>query len=402
MADSYWKTNGNADTNSPFFDPEHPANFLGTTDNKPLVIETNGKEAMYIDPQGHVGMGTTKPDAKLQVRSLAPQIHATSVASPIADVPVIIRLTTGGTLSQLGGAVPGTTWDIKNDANMHFSTTSVGDVMTLTKDGDVGVGTTQPVAKLEVSSSSPAGEVGFPQLRIKQETLGSQARLYLTSNYAQDPQGGTTAEVSWAIVEDPNNSTLAFASYPDEQDPAMVMTRSDGVTIYPVIKVRSSVQSTNGGRIDMGAGWSIEESGFDLKVYQKDLAGPNTGKLLFGNELFSTKPKHFVQDHPTDPTKEIVYTSLEGSEAGTYMRGTWKLENGKAVIELPEHFSMVTSEDGLTVQLTPRGEWLQLYVVRLNTKQIVVQEAQGKSGQFDYFIQGVRKGYEHYEVVREK
>jgi hypothetical protein len=112
--------------------------------------------------------------------------------------------------------------------------------------------------------------------------------------------------------------------------------------------------------------------------------------------------KGFVQAHPTDPTKEIVYISLEGGEAGTYMRGTWKLDNGKAVIELPEHFGLVTSEDGLTIQLTPRGEWLQLYVVQLNTRQIVVQEAQGKSGQFDYLIQGVRKGYEHHEVIQEQ
>ncbi|MBI1744042.1 hypothetical protein HYR54_13395 [Candidatus Acetothermia bacterium] len=57
---------------------------------------------------------------------------------------------------------------------------------------------------------------------------------------------------------------------------------------------------------------------------------------------------------------------------------------------------------GLTIQLTPRGEWLQLYVVQLNTKQIVVQEAQGKSGQFDYLVQGVRKGYENHQVIQDK
>ncbi len=95
------------------------------------------------------------------------------------------------------------------------------------------------------------------------------------------------------------------------------------------------------------------------------------------------------------------YVSLEGGEAGTYTRGTSTLNNGKATITLPEHFGLVTSEDGLTVQLTPRGEWLQLYVVSLNTGELVVQEAQDKSGQFDYIIHGVRKGYEGHEVIRE-
>jgi hypothetical protein len=70
------------------------------------------------------------------------------------------------------------------------------------------------------------------------------------------------------------------------------------------------------------------------------------------------------------------------------------------VIELPEHFGLVTSGDGLTVQLTPRGEWLQLYVARSDPRQLVVQEAQGRSGYFDYFVQGVRKGYERHEIVR--
>jgi hypothetical protein len=112
--------------------------------------------------------------------------------------------------------------------------------------------------------------------------------------------------------------------------------------------------------------------------------------------------KFFVQAHPADSGKEIVYVTLEGGEAGTYVRGTGQLHDGKAVVTLPEHFGLVTAADGMTTQLTPRGEWLQLYVTELNPAQIVVREAQGKSGLFDYFISGVRKGYEHHEVIQPK
>ncbi len=127
----------------------------------------------------------------------------------------------------------------------------------------------------------------------------------------------------------------------------------------------------------------------------------NNNVTIQGN-LSVSGQKNFVQDHPTDPTREVVYVALEGGEASTYIRGTGTLVNGKAVIDLPEHFGLVTSQDGLTVQLTPRGEWLQLYVVELSTGQLVVREAQSKNGQFDYFIQGVRKGHEHHQVIREK
>jgi hypothetical protein len=130
---------------------------------------------------------------------------------------------------------------------------------------------------------------------------------------------------------------------------------------------------------------------------------PNPAEKLhvIGN-LCVSGTKSFVQADPMDPTKEIIYTSLEGPEAGTYLRGTAQLVDGEAVVSLPEHFSLVTSDEGLTVQLTPTGEWLQLYVVEKGTKRVIVREANGKNGQFDYIVQGVRKGYEIYQVIRER
>lgn len=116
----------------------------------------------------------------------------------------------------------------------------------------------------------------------------------------------------------------------------------------------------------------------------------------------ATGTKNFVQAHPTDPNKEIVYVALEGGEAGTYERGTGTLVSGKAVIALPEHFGLVTAYENLTIQLTSRGEWLQLYTVELDPTQFVVREAQGKSGAFDYLIQGLRKGFEQHKVFRTK
>jgi len=132
------------------------------------------------------------------------------------------------------------------------------------------------------------------------------------------------------------------------------------------------------------------------------LAGRFFGNVEVQGNLSATGIKPFVQAHPTDPTREIVYIALEGGEAGTYVRGSGQLQSGKAVLALPEHFGLVTETPGLTVQLTPRSEWLQLYVVELDTAQLVVREAQGKSGTFDYLIQGVRRGYEQHEVIRTK
>jgi hypothetical protein len=52
-----WELTGNTGTTA--------ANFLGTNDDQPLVIKTSDSEAMRIDPNGHVGIGTASPTQQL-------------------------------------------------------------------------------------------------------------------------------------------------------------------------------------------------------------------------------------------------------------------------------------------------------------------------------------------------
>jgi hypothetical protein len=118
--------------------------------------------------------------------------------------------------------------------------------------------------------------------------------------------------------------------------------------------------------------------------------------------VYSNGTKNFVQEHPSDPSKAIVYASLEGGEAGTYYRGTAQLQGGTARVELPEHFSLVTEEEGLTVQVTPRADCNGLYVAEVTTTTIVVKELQGGTSDapFDFLINGVRAGYADYQAMR--
>jgi hypothetical protein len=53
-----WELPGNPGTN-----PVN--NFLGTTDNQPLVIRTNRVERMRITTAGSVGIGTPSPSSNL-------------------------------------------------------------------------------------------------------------------------------------------------------------------------------------------------------------------------------------------------------------------------------------------------------------------------------------------------
>ena len=122
-----------------------------------------------------------------------------------------------------------------------------------------------------------------------------------------------------------------------------------------------------------------------------------------GVELWGTT-KNFVENHPTQAGKAIVYTCVEGPEAAMYTRGTATLVDGEAKIVLPEHFSMMASYNGkMTVTLTPHSaESEGLARIELNPERLVVQELRNGTGtyEFDYEIKAIRYNREDHQVVQ--
>ncbi len=112
----------------------------------------------------------------------------------------------------------------------------------------------------------------------------------------------------------------------------------------------------------------------------------------------------FVQNHPVEKSKVIVYTAPEGGEVATYTRGSGKLVDGVARIALDPTFALVTHpEIGLTAHVTPRGSWNDLYVESLSTGEIVVKSRDAAaSGAFDFLVYGLRIGFEETAVVQPK
>lgn len=113
--------------------------------------------------------------------------------------------------------------------------------------------------------------------------------------------------------------------------------------------------------------------------------------------------KNFRVPHSNDPTLDILYACPEGPEAAMYIRGTAHLANGRAFIELPEHFRLLAVEAGMTVQLTPRSAQSRgLAAVQVSLNGIEVQELfdSKDSDAFDWRVEAVRKGFEDYEAIR--
>ncbi len=65
--------------------------------------------------------------------------------------------------------------------------------------------------------------------------------------------------------------------------------------------------------------------------------------------------KNFIINHPSKPGMKLVHSSLEGPEAGVYYRGEARLDNGQAVISLPDYFEALTRTEDRTIQVSAKG-----------------------------------------------
>jgi hypothetical protein len=140
--------------------------------------------------------------------------------------------------------------------------------------------------------------------------------------------------------------------------------------------------------------------------YFQDIDGGNycyTGHDAY--KTHGTGTNSFVQNHPEDVGRVIVYAAPEGDEVATYTRGTARLVGGEVRVSLGETFKWVTNPDiGLTAHITPRGDCNGMFVASLTTSEMVVKElAGGTSGAtFDYMVYGLRIGFEEISIVQEK
>jgi hypothetical protein len=241
------------------------------------------------------------------------------------------------------------------------------DTVFITSTGNVGIGTNSPVDKFHIFNSADVGTV----LRVENSNSGVNA------------QGSFRAQSNTAVVH---------------------------------FRAHGSGRTISRFGVVLG-GWSeiVQDIGNGLAIGTQNttpvILGTNntnrlqidgsTGAVTVSGNLTVTGTKNFAVADPGDSHQAIYYAALEGPEAGTYFRGTTRTIQGEAVIELPDYFARLTEPERLTVQLTPLGRWGQLYVAEKTPNRLVVRLPPGSDDlEFDYFLQGVRKGYLDYQVRR--
>jgi hypothetical protein len=208
--------------------------------------------------------------------------------------------------------------------------------------------------------------------------------------YADLPSGGNNS----AAVEGHHGGFFMIPGYTaaglrGESPLVGVLGISGGTNSFASQGVAGSLLNVAGAEIAWGALGSLPGV---------DSPGVPPWGVFSGGSIGASGTKHFLDPHPTDPSRAIGYVSLEGPEAGTYFRGRARFQNGVARISVPDHFRLVTDPEGLTVQITPIGAMASYAVLRADLNEIVVQSS--RNVEFYYVVQGVRATYKDVSPFR--
>ncbi len=180
----YWTSDGNllqlsrstsANTGLTFSVNSNDFSILNRQNNS-LIFGTNGTERMRITNTGNVGIGTTSPSSKLEVYGATQNIEISNTSETDAGIILNDAQATG---SQYAKITYGS-----SDNDLNFLNASSTPRMVIESSGEVGIGTTSPSERLDVS-----GNVRFSGALMPNGDAGNAGKL-LKSN-------GTGVAPSW-------------------------------------------------------------------------------------------------------------------------------------------------------------------------------------------------------------
>lgn len=420
MPAAAWALTGNAGTN-PSVDS------VGTTDNEPLAIKTNGQERLRVDASGNVGIGTNAPVTRLHL-------------SGAGDEEISISSTDTG----------GRRWTLQSSGNVAgnvgkfqvIDRTVSASRLTIDTSGNVGVGTTSPQKPLDVASSggirisqttpaSNTNEVYFAdngQIRSLDDNhriifnrAANELELREYGAITFSP-GATAGQRTAAVVIQSNGQVGMSAADPSAQlavqafgpggggpNAAAIIGRvtnlgspagSQTAGVRGISDTGHGVQGQSDSHIGVegtvGTGVAVyAEAQEGYGVFSISHIGPWAG-VFEGSVLVTgtlSKPGGgFRIDHPLDPAnKYLNHSFVESSEMKNIYDGVAVLDdNGEASVTLPDWFDTLNQD--FRYQLTPIGAPApQLHV----TEEIVLRAfriAGGAPGQrISWQVTGSRK-----------
>jgi hypothetical protein len=330
-----------------------------------------------ITTAGYVGIGKTNPSNPLHTYQASSNFIQIETSGTPSNYSTYIG--TSGSNSVLSNT-PGMALYLDGGADIIFRPVG-SELMRLTFDNKVGIGTTSPNAKLDVNGNT----LITGSLRVTAGITGS-----LNGN------ADTATSVAWT---DSATSTFAIAM-------------SDGTTAYydAAGDLRwdggSKVISVTDGAETLSLnGKYIVQTGTGLLNYYADrhVFGDNAfnyqGQLIGGSfdaaqDITCGGTKFFDIPHQSKSGWGLKHGAIEGPESAVYFRGKLEADN---IIQFPAYWEWLVHSETITVSLTPVGSFQPLYVEKIENNQAIIA-SNGEPINCHFVVYAERKDVGRWDV----
>jgi len=295
--------------------------FSGSNTEQPLILGTwnNNADQLTLATSGYVGIGTTTPYEKLDVNGSIKMGHYTTSGTRFI----------GYTNNVLGGIYAGisiesTTLGGNYSQKLNFSTHhyggNTGVRMTIDEDGNVGIGTATPYAKLNIKQSGEDYTGGLSLERSDNANTwqwinGGNSNLYL--GYAADPTAAGNF-VSKMVVQNGGNVGIGTAapSQPLHVIGANSLPATTGTVQTGTARFSNAGTSTVdiGSYNSTGAGWIQATDVANLSANYNLLLNPNGGNIGIG----TTTPSSRLEVSATNVNTDLTAIRITNTAGNTY------------------------------------------------------------------------------------
>jgi hypothetical protein len=338
-------------------------------------------DAVYVNESGNVGVGTMAPEVPLHVFG-----GPAGGGTPSGGPEIVVEDDGNARINLLtpNDAYPGLTFgDPENSEagkiiyshgtdNMKFVTDGT-DRVTITGEGDVGIGTAVPGERLHVTGTIKAAASGDTAAVIGESTVSEYTINHGGYFAAREGQGtGVHAEgnlngvsaVGNVAVRAISKSPGGFGVYGN------ATAGGTGVGGYASNDYSTGVNGNSGGTIlSRGISGSVLEDHYtNYAIHGTTFSNSNSYAGYFEGRVRVTgyldkAGGGFLIDHPDDPENRILrHSFVESPDMLLIYKGRASLQDGAVTVDLPGYFEGLAHPEGREIVLTCVGGYSQLYL----------------------------------------
>ena len=222
-----------------------------------------------------------------------------------------------------------------------------GDIIAVTGLNNVSIGQT---------IADPAESAGFPTIKLGEPTLKITISPNTSPLSGKEAQFSTARQLEQRLIKEKKTNIGLIISRNEASRGFDVAGRGElHLSILLETLRREGYEMQVGLNDDTINFYNNSSSrGYRFKNPTGTLLDITSAGNLIAKGSITGTSKNFEIDHPAKPGYKLVHASLESPENAVFYKGEGQLQNGIAIVNLPDYFESLTATDNRTVLLTPK------------------------------------------------